>query len=973
MFLLFTAFLLLISFIDAKSQHEKVRSTARYNALQLKGEEKFSALKRLLFPMEEGDLVTAQDYWNVAKILVKERLYGEAAFHMSTALHLDTFSRTQNRNLLSRLEKNTDNFKLCYREWSPLYADRDGNDSGIAEASSGYPDTYGAALTHQFVQVRRDVPLIGEDAMNLSVTLTMFSHNTKDSSLRISANLSALKYFHRATRDGDAKLDHNNAQMYNWLKHNFKDLFQRRAPDLTSKGFEEMTICSSSSIYERFFQNYNEAILLLRQNIWTSLNPYVMKLHILDKAISFLKVSEKVHPYFDPQRIEFKKQYKRSASIVLTTLGAALYCKASGLNWSVVASDRPWIFDFGFKKSKEINEKEYEYSTDERISAAMESLLYLQRALALDENDTFAQFLLGRIKIEIQNIKGSEKQIQEFMKLPSQRLLQAVKSQHEYPLPSVTKLLSSSVVAAGNHPWLILQREYLKRHLDLMEKASTPGALQASDIRIVICPLPFVGFGNQLTQLISTMALTLVATKRVMLVKFSKRRVSKGMSDNFENHIRFPGDFTNDETTEKTKLIWKFHEFYKLAASNGNGEALADLVDVEKSQQLFTGMMEEHYLQDPKFVEALSCAEDIEESLGGANKLLVYIRSNLTFLSLLEQNPFYYDRVDEIFEGDMFGRVTKFILKPSHEVEKIINDFERKHYEGKSDAGLLSVKYSEFGKLNLPKEQIHPRWMVNEVASGGKGGGTLVVGLHLRFGMTDNSIDTQALWTGKDNEDTVNRMLEEALLQLPQILRNEKSKTLPKGVKPFEKVMVYLAADTMRVKMLAKQQLEAMDEVDEVVFYTSELTRNSDDGMKHAVVDMMLLGKSHILARVGKHLSLFSLIVEGLMKGRLSPVYKTQGDRYGSYAAGQSKALQIVKSVLTGHTEDIGTCYGGKEGLSEHLYNVGVLYPYDFRFHKSDQVSWAGDAIRIASGRRGRNLFEEGSEIVAYHHDGSEL
>ena len=77
--------------------------------------------------------------------------------------------------------------------------------------------------------------------------------------------------------------------------------------------------------------------------------------------------------------------------------------------------------------------------------------------------------------------------------------------------PSEKDLLS--LVPSGDHPWFTLQRKYLLRHLHLIEKASTPGALLQSDIRVVVAKLDVVGIGNQLVQIISTLLFAMLTNR----------------------------------------------------------------------------------------------------------------------------------------------------------------------------------------------------------------------------------------------------------------------------------------------------------------------------------------------------------------------------------------------------------------------------------------------------------------------------
>eukprot|EP00941_MAST-03F_sp_MAST-3F-sp1_P004943 g4943.t1 len=899
-----------------------MRKKQRYRIASLSGEAKFEALQTSLFPLEKGDLPEAQDYWRAYRYYRKNNLHNDAAFYLSMTLHLDALgysSRVPVRYV--KLCPRRENLLLQYKSLRIAKMLQNGNRSRealpyfLADFENGFSmlnPTYNDSLIPLGMSY---VPFFSKIKFKTLLTnllhflhiclIAMYFYNIWRNNMSIEiAHTSAFNLLNFVK--GRKKLNDSENDILQTLKRYSKKIVVKK--DFFDEGMNNIIICNDSDFFQSHSQPFIEGILMLR---FSCLKEEV-QIDSLRVAIVYLKTAVSLHPEVSQDSTK-NKTYSRIAIDLMLALGTALYSKVSGISWNNVFDE---------------NHKAWEIDCSEKMVDALESRMWIQRVAANVQNDTILTVLLSNITQATFKFDGKN-QFGHIYNVQHRRARQ-IKT------PSEKDLLS--LVPSGDHPWFTLQRKYLLRHLHLIEKASTPGALLQSDIRVVVAKLDVVGIGNQLVQIISTLLFAMLTNRTLLIQKVNDFENSYFYTagnniDAYHQHFQFPGGFSNEKG-----LTHGWVDFLELVVGSENASVLASSLSSSRYR-----MQAEWYLQDKDFVEALACGEDLDEALGTVEKPIIFIHSNLHFLSLLEQNPSYYDKLVEVFEGNIFGRLSKFFIKPSLKVNEIIQKFEKENFQGKSDSGLIKIP---FENQSTP---MHARpWLVEGLGRGGKGGGTLIVGFHLRTGIKSHSVDRNSLW---HDDSIISRIIRDAAMNLRKAINRERNSPVPSGVKNFEKVTVFVAGDTMKGKMELVKRLRSMkDVIDNVVYYDAGrgATRTAD-GMQSAVVDMMLLSKSHVLFRAGKQFSLYTNVVEGLMQNRFGPVYYSESQEdYSLYPAGQRRVVAIMESSIEGHGDDLGMCYGGRTEYSSYLREIGVLYPNEVKT-KNELAFWSSDAIQIVT------------------------
>ena len=155
---------------------------------------------------------------------------------------------------------------------------------------------------------------------------------------------------------------------------------------------------------------------------------------------------------------------------------------------------------------------------------------------------------------------------------------------------------------------------------------------------------------------------------------------------------------------------------------------LAPLADLASADGLARELWlhEEDVIQHPAFFEALCCGalEDV------VDRPLLFLNSNLNFVSVLEQNPLYHDRLARVFDGDVFGRIARFLVRPSAAAARI-EAAQRAFFRDRADVTPSG------GWARGPGRAAGQRTFPN--TRRGRGRGTLLVGVHLRAGMSSTS------------------------------------------------------------------------------------------------------------------------------------------------------------------------------------------------------------------------------------------
>lgn len=445
--------------------------------------------------------------------------------------------------------------------------------------------------------------------------------------------------------------------------------------------------------------------------------------------------------------------------------------------------------------------------------------------------------------------------------------------------------------------WWTWRRDYLRRHA-LYTSWAKQGRLKLKKARFLVMVVPDVGFGNQVASIVSSLLLAML-TRRTLLLHFPPAIGHTWHA--IKDAVDFPG--------MSLGMPWTY----------------ADVVDhfdirsVSRHSQILV-IHEETEKTDPDTLEALLCKkmDDYLESP------FVYMSSNLHFYRFLEINPHYKETLSKVFRGDVFGRLARFMIRPSAAVRDAASVFVSRHFRGRQYV-------DPEGAPLLPS----PRPIASD--------GTLVVGVHLRSGMDSNSRDRAILFNHA--RDAV---LRAAGRCLPAALTRERGadRTLDDGTvyDSFRDVVVFVACDNADLRQEALKVLRKIEGVVDVVAYApSQAASRDHDGMFFAVTDLFLLSQADVIVRTGKITSMFTSLAAGLMvQGTMQPVYmapvttrefyQCKVDDSMSLPCGVSlnrdlPRLGIVESVLTNHAVEVGTCMGGVENASKILRDRRALYP----------------------------------------------
>jgi len=469
----------------------------------------------------------------------------------------------------------------------------------------------------------------------------------------------------------------------------------------------------------------------------------------------------------------------------------------------------------------------------------------------------------------------------------------------------------------AKNAWARWRVEYLKRHVRAID-AVRNGKLLLKDARFIVCVVPDVGFGNQAASIVSSLLLSML-TNRTLLIHFPP-----GLEHSWSvlrEHVTFP-------LSEWTEWI------YEDVVGAFDSQAV-----LRSSQSVL--LHEETEKSDAMAWESLLCSEDLSAYMESP---FVYFSSNLHFFRLIETNPHYADKLAAVFRGDVFGHIARFLIRPTDPVAEAASTFVREHFPGRS--------------FRLPQDT--DRSTPSRPASGG----SLVVGVHLRTGMDSNERDRAILFTHDRNA-----VLRAALRCLPGLVERESSVTLEDDdeIESFREVVVFVACDNAHIRQEAIEQIESLDVVSKAIaFSPSAEASRGKTGMYFALVDLFLLSQSDVILRAGKITSMFTTLAAGLnVRGSSQPVYMSPvttptfiqcdirglKNTCGVELSRNLPKMGVVESVLEGHGDAVGKCFGGVVEAAAHLRRKGALYPHcEELLSMDDRAAWLGNEKKVTWG-----------------------
>ena len=412
--------------------------------------------------------------------------------------------------------------------------------------------------------------------------------------------------------------------------------------------------------------------------------------------------------------------------------------------------------------------------------------------------------------------------------------------------------------APSSTAWRAMQRTYLQRHArftKLMVEGGR-GAWWKSDakLKLIILRLPDVGIGNQVAAVASAMLLAML-TDRVLLLHPST--LAKHPWTNLETVWRLPGN--DDASRGESPLGGVGDEEKDAAAGRSNATwtrmvwlwstALPRIAKYDRIERLssYDFLLEEHYKMNPPFLASLACGNLSTHW----TRPFAFLHTNLNLFRLIEQNPVYAPTLRRAFPngGAVFPSLVKFVLRPTAPVRRAVDAFDAIH--------------------------LAPARRANR----------LIVGVHLRVGMSTNAVDVAKGFYGMAAATTEaarvcvkNTVLvrERGATRPPPYtapVADEGAATKGDARVEWDQATVLVATDSSAIRKMGRAKFSSVEGVSNVVSFDGILDEESAVGLQAAMVELVLLSRCDVIVRAGKMNSLFSGTAAALMATPRQPIY----------------------------------------------------------------------------------------------------
>ena len=332
------------------------------------------------------------------------------------------------------------------------------------------------------------------------------------------------------------------------------------------------------------------------------------------------------------------------------------------------------------------------------------------------------------------------------------------------------------------HRYRDLQR-VMRRYREICRSARNSWRameMSASAPRMIVGWVPDVGIGNQMLAITSYLLLGVVSSRPVALywmpgMEHNKARFERAFSlderllPDFMSVALQSAPVGTDSAAPGESVVWDPHQLQLRSEVLSFGERRRK-VDLQLSRALIL--------------------DDFERSFSDIDVL--HIVSNQPLWRFLEQNPVYSDKIQKIFNNDVYGELLPHFLHPSGRAATEFIDLLK-------DEPLLAGIVNEAADDGQDTvDVIRPPPLSQVTASSEPASSPLIIGVHIRFGM-DFYNDHYDPRTGDANlDDSVDGVVTCAKLS---IQRHLSAAALLDGTSVLRPVLVYLAADNPKAKV----------------------------------------------------------------------------------------------------------------------------------------------------------------------------